>query len=148
PLRIVADRRLPIRAILRELCGVGGKQGRRHSSLCRPGPGCEACCRTRSHRRPCIATYTVESGVDIGRQRMKLEERAALITGGSRGLGLAIAGALGREGASVALMARPGAELSAAVARLEGAGASVMEAPADVTREAEVEAATKAVVAA
>ena len=41
---------------------------------------------------------------------MKLKGQVALITGGSRGLGLAIAQTLGGEGASIACLARPGAD--------------------------------------
>jgi len=61
-----------------------------------------------------------------------------LITGASRGLGLAIATALAREGATVACMARSGAELTQAVSELVAKGARAIAAPADVTREAEV----------
>jgi NAD(P)-dependent dehydrogenase (short-subunit alcohol dehydrogenase family) len=69
---------------------------------------------------------------------VRLEGRRALITGASRGLGLAIARALSREGAAVACMARPGPELTAAVDHLASAGARAIAAPADVTDEAQV----------
>lgn len=75
---------------------------------------------------------------------MRLEGQVALITGASRGLGLAIARELSQKGAAVACLARPGPELDAAVAALQAAGAEAMAVPADVTREAEVEAAVRA----
>jgi NAD(P)-dependent dehydrogenase (short-subunit alcohol dehydrogenase family) len=77
---------------------------------------------------------------------MRLKDQVAFVTGASRGLGLAIARALAGEGAAVACVARPGAELDAAVAALRAGGAQAIAAPADVTREAEVESAVRATV--
>ena len=79
---------------------------------------------------------------------MKLTNRVALVTGSSRGLGLAIASALGSEGASIACVARAGGELDRAVADLAAAGVTARAFPADVTREAEVAAAVEAAAAA
>lgn len=76
---------------------------------------------------------------------MKLAGQAALVTGGSRGLGLAVARALSAEGAKVACMARPGAELDQAVAALRAGGADAIAAPADVTHTAQVNAAVAGV---
>ncbi len=56
------------------------------------------------------------------RQLLDLQGRAAIVTGGSRGLGLQIAEALGEMGARVALTARKKDELDAAVAHLAQAG--------------------------
>ena len=77
---------------------------------------------------------------------MKLSEQVALITGGSRGLGLSIAQALAAEGAAIACLARAGAELERAVAGLSASGAKALAAPADVTVAAEVERAVQRVV--
>ena len=77
-----------------------------------------------------------------------LSGRTALITGASRGLGLAIARALGAEGARIACMARVGAELDGAVAGLRTAGIDAIAAAADVTKAGEVDAAVAATLAA
>lgn len=47
----------------------------------------------------------------------------AVVTGGSKGMGLAIAETLGAEGASVAIMARGRKALEAAADRVRSAGA-------------------------
>ena len=78
---------------------------------------------------------------------MELRDRVALITGGSQGLGLAIARELASRGAAVSLLARAGAKLDDAVKSLRGGGARAIGAPADVTRAAEVEEAVKRTVA-
>jgi NAD(P)-dependent dehydrogenase (short-subunit alcohol dehydrogenase family) len=56
------------------------------------------------------------------RQLFDLSGRVALVTGGSRGLGLAMAEALGDMGARVAISARKPAELESAIAQLRGRG--------------------------
>jgi len=65
-----------------------------------------------------------------------LTGRVALVTGGSRGLGLQIARGLGEFGASLALVARKQADLDATVAELQTAGLAAVGFAADLgTRE-------------
>jgi gluconate 5-dehydrogenase len=63
-----------------------------------------------------------------------LEGKTALITGGSRGLGLQMAGALGEMGARVALTARKPDELAAAAVQLKEAGIQALTIPGDLSR--------------
>ncbi len=71
---------------------------------------------------------------------MKLGGRVAIVTGGSRGIGLAIARALGVEGARVAIASRTQRELDAAKVDLEKSGIQVLVRATDVARAAEVDA--------
>jgi NAD(P)-dependent dehydrogenase (short-subunit alcohol dehydrogenase family) len=72
---------------------------------------------------------------------MKLEGQVAVVTGASRGLGLAIAEALSAEGATVACVARASRELDDAVAGLAARGARARAFAADVTHDGEMKAA-------
>jgi NAD(P)-dependent dehydrogenase (short-subunit alcohol dehydrogenase family) len=63
---------------------------------------------------------------------MKLEGKRVLITGGSSGIGLAIARALLAKGARIAISGRRAAFVSAAVDELGKAGGSVTGIAADV----------------
>lgn len=70
-----------------------------------------------------------------------LDGRRAVVTGGSRGIGLATARVLAGEGARVALVARDPAGLDAAAAALRDAGApDVLAVPADTTDDGSVRA--------
>ena len=62
-----------------------------------------------------------------------LHGKRALITGGSRGIGFAVARALAAENVAVGLIARGAAGLAEASRELEDLGASVAAAAADVT---------------
>ena len=67
-----------------------------------------------------------------------MADRAALVTGGSSGIGLAIARALGEEGYGVTVSARRPDKLEAAVAELRDAGVDAHAVPAQMGDEAEV----------
>jgi NAD(P)-dependent dehydrogenase (short-subunit alcohol dehydrogenase family) len=68
-----------------------------------------------------------------------LSGRTALVTGGSRGLGLQIAEALGEAGARVVLSARKAGELEAAVEALKARGVEASWIAADSSQPAEVQ---------
>jgi gluconate 5-dehydrogenase len=75
----------------------------------------------------------------------RLDGKVALVTGGSRGLGLQIAEALGEAGAAVAITARREAGLSEAVSHLKDRGFTATSAACDISRNDQVEAAVNAV---
>jgi NAD(P)-dependent dehydrogenase (short-subunit alcohol dehydrogenase family) len=76
-----------------------------------------------------------------------LRGKVALVTGGSRGIGLAIARALVADGARVAITGRDAGHLSSARPTIEAAGpGSVETLQADVRRYADVQLAVDAVV--
>lgn len=62
-----------------------------------------------------------------------LSGRSALVTGGNSGIGLAIARALGMQGATLHLAARDGDKLNAACATLAQDGITAIAHPADLT---------------
>jgi NAD(P)-dependent dehydrogenase (short-subunit alcohol dehydrogenase family) len=70
----------------------------------------------------------------------RLEGRRALVTGGSRGIGLGAAMALAEAGAHVVVAARGAEELEATVAAMTAEGLSAEAAVLDVTDPAAVEA--------
>jgi NAD(P)-dependent dehydrogenase (short-subunit alcohol dehydrogenase family) len=65
-------------------------------------------------------------------RRIRFEGRVALITGGSRGLGLLLARELGAQGARLALLARDEDELAAAGAELCAGGVEVLTLASDL----------------
>ena len=69
---------------------------------------------------------------------MKLEDRVALVTGGGRGIGKAIALAYAVEGASVAISGRTSADLEATVGEIEAQGGRALAIQGDVSREVDV----------
>ena len=71
---------------------------------------------------------------------LRLDGRAAIVTGASRGLGRAMALALAEAGADVALASRSVAELEETARAIEKLGRRALVVPTDVTVYAQVEA--------
>jgi 3-oxoacyl-[acyl-carrier protein] reductase len=69
-----------------------------------------------------------------------LNNKVALVTGSSRGIGAAVARLFAQQGAKVVVNGRDTAALSAVQAEIEGAGGKAMQVAADVTRFSEIEA--------
>ncbi len=71
-------------------------------------------------------------------QLFDLTGKTALVTGGSRGLGLQMARALGEAGARLMLSSRKAADLEEAVAELQAAGIDARWVAADCAQEADI----------
>jgi 3-oxoacyl-[acyl-carrier protein] reductase len=73
------------------------------------------------------------------------EAPKAVVTGGGRGIGRAVALALARRGCDVALLGRSAQTLATSAEAVVAAGRRAVVVPCDVSRSAEVEAAREAV---
>jgi gluconate 5-dehydrogenase len=80
------------------------------------------------------------------KQLFQLDGKVALITGGSRGLGLQMAEALGEMGCRLAITARKADELKEAQAHLEGLGHEVLTVTNDLSKTEGIPAMVDAVV--
>jgi NAD(P)-dependent dehydrogenase (short-subunit alcohol dehydrogenase family) len=90
--------------------------------------------RTRQYKH-CNTAKKVESAMDLG-----LQGKRAIVTGGSRGIGKAIAQELAREGVDVAIVARNKAELEATARQLAGeTNRRIVALAADVTSKEQVD---------
>ena len=70
---------------------------------------------------------------------MQLQGQVAIVTGGGRGIGRAIARRFAAEGASVVVTARTDSEVSQVVSEIQNAGGKAAAVIADVSREADCE---------
>ncbi len=71
-------------------------------------------------------------------QLFDLKGKTALVTGGSRGLGLQMAHALGEAGAKIMISSRKAEDLEQAAAELQAAGIDARWIAADCAKEAEI----------
>jgi NAD(P)-dependent dehydrogenase (short-subunit alcohol dehydrogenase family) len=71
--------------------------------------------------------------------RAHMADRAALITGASSGIGLAIARALGQDGYGLTVSARRPDKLEEAAKQLEGEGLEVLSVPANMAKEEDIQ---------
>ncbi len=68
-----------------------------------------------------------------------MADKAALITGGSSGIGLAVARALGQDGYGITISARRPEKLAEAAAALRDEGLDVLDVPANMTQEEDIQ---------
>lgn len=71
---------------------------------------------------------------------MNLKNAIGVVTGGTEGIGLATAFALGRQGSPVAICSRSGSKVKAALKRLQDGGVHAVGTPCDVTDATSVQA--------
>jgi gluconate 5-dehydrogenase len=90
--------------------------------------------------RPLISQHSKETTpmAHTVQQLFDLSGQTALVTGGSRGLGLQMAQALGEAGAKVMLTSRKAADLEEAVATLQAQGIDAQWIAADCAKEEDI----------
>src|SRR5271163_4700748 len=100
-------------------------------------------CASAAARAQRACSRWCEMGV---RDLFELGGKVALITGGSRGLGLQIAKGLGEMGAKIAISARKAHELEAAKAELKLQGIDALTVVNDLSKQDQVSVLVDAVV--
>lgn len=86
-----------------------------------------------------LAGFAVVRELIQRRKFIELQGKVVLITGGSRGFGLAMAEEFAQEGAKLVICSREGDELARAQAKLQKLSADVLTVECDVTKPEEVQ---------
>src|ERR1051326_7165639 len=112
---------------------------RRASRRCRPR--CGACSRRwwrAVDRNPCFDRFKENQYRGGTRMNVSMKDRVAVVTGGSKGIGLAVARRFAESGAKVAILARGAADLKTAREALAKDGLAVKDYACDVSKAAEI----------
>src|SRR5918994_2040432 len=124
-------------------CGIAIREGDNRSPKSSGGTSMGAGLRGRAS----VAAAGIAFGMGLAarvaparKAEADLRGAVALITGGSRGLGLALSRELAQQGCRVAICARDESELEAARIDLQQFGAEVLAIPCDVSDQAQVAA--------
>src|ERR1700761_2052050 len=83
-------------------------------------------------------TYPLDSPHPPASERSVMPDRAAIVTGASRGIGRALAEALGEEGYGLTISARKPDTLEQAAAEMQGPGHGVEPVPGNMADEAAI----------
>src|ERR1700754_3926327 len=114
-------------------------RSRRASRTCRPR--CAACSRRSWRavdRNPRFDRFRPNQHWGGTKMNLSMKDRVAVVTGGSKGIGLAVGRRFAGSGAKVAILARGAADLKAAREALAKDGLVVRDYACDVSRAAEI----------
>src|SRR6266516_319041 len=102
------------------------------------GPGLNELNRSNELNRREKSSQVATNSTDLGMNEKPLAGKVAVITGASKGLGKAMALALGAAGVRLALASRDAPLLEVVAGEVKTAGTDVLVVQTDVTNEADV----------